>query len=62
MFLNSKVTEFKYPGSVNVYTWQGPLNLNGINMNRETFNSQLTSEVVTFQVENYYKLKSHKER
>ena len=31
-------------------------------MNRETFNGQLTSEVVTFQVENYYKLKKYKDR
>ena len=31
-------------------------------MNRETFNGQLTFEVVTFQVENYYKLKRYKER
>ena len=31
-------------------------------MNRETFNGQLTSKVVTFQVENYYKLKRYKER
>ena len=29
-------------------------------MDRETYNGQLTSEVVTFQVENYYKLKGIK--